>query len=66
MRVEIRPENEEKILQDSAQMGMTPTDYVNYLVTLIEIEAPVQPKLLVKKPSKTPFLRNKLNYRDNY
>jgi hypothetical protein len=65
MRIEIKPENQEKLIRDAQNMGMSYTDYINYLICVTEVEIPEQPKILLKKPKK-PLIRQRGNYRDNY
>lgn len=50
MRIDIKDSYEEKLLRDAQKMGMSPTQYLCYLLDIIEVEEPKQQKLTVSKP----------------
>ncbi|MCA0387935.1 MAG: hypothetical protein LCH52_05515 [Bacteroidetes bacterium] len=51
MRIDIKEPHDEKLLQDAQRMGMSPTQYICYLLDNIEVEEPKQQKLVITKPS---------------
>lgn len=50
MRIDIKEPYEEKLLRDAQKMGMSPTQYLCYLLDITEVEEPKQQKLTISKP----------------
>ena len=47
MKIEINPALEEKLLSESAQLGMSPTQLINFLVQNLSVEPPkIEPIVL--------------------
>mgnify|MGYP001183660867 CR=1 FL=1 len=59
MRIDIKEPYDEKLLRDAQKLNMSPTQYLCYLLDLIEIEEPKQQKLMISKPS--PRVKRKTN-----
>ncbi len=50
MSIDIKDSYEEKLLRDAQKMGMSPTQYLCYLLDITEVEEPKQQKLTISKP----------------
>lgn len=50
MRPEIKPPYDEKLLKLSAQMNMSPSQFLEYLLDSIEVQTPKQEKIVINKP----------------
>lgn len=53
MRIEIREDLGDKVLRTSGELGMTVTEYVNYLVDIMEIEIKME-KVVINLPTIRP------------
>ena len=53
MRIEIRVELEEKLIKTAAELGMSPTDYLNILIETVDFEVKNE-RVIINIPTMRP------------